>query len=725
MPTLRSWLPPVLILCLGSAPALRGESPALDWMQVAGSSSGVSLADPLAEPLLGEGFRDRVGNEIWIERRAGMLVIATGSVPAIRLEARPQVPGTRVEARLDGASLGVDLADDAVLEWRVPGGLAPGPHQLTLIATPPPGTPRLPPKRVLALGRLTLEGEAPGAILGARHPPFALGRGEAAINRVEIGLAPRFDVTSSPGLTDDAVLMISELGRHEPRGDGHAWVNDRPRIGFVVIAPNADSTVESAALHPSPQGLSARLASGALVIEVAALLAVGLAAWAGRRPLGSVVAHLARAPHLLRRDVVLVSVVALLLRLGWIWAYPDPPLNRLGDEIEYLVRSRHLADGTDTIWGHDGWHRWQSWTRAPGYYLLLAGLEVTTQTRLRLFVVQALLGAVACGAAAVAAGRLAPRPRIAGVFAGLLLALSLEPINTTTWVMSEALMLAITGLSLAALAALMSRPTALRALVAGLALGASALVRSTAVPYIQLMTLVVALQPGTLARRLRHCGALLLGAGLLIAPWAIRSSKLAGHPVLIDTVTTANLLQYHPALGFVDSSGLDLDDPRDAKELYRRIQQANTDGTMAARHSEILRAVVQAKLGAPAQTLRDTLANLGTFFAPFEPWYLERLAPEPHFRRLHLLTDAMNVVYLAILGTGLLGAVLVLRDHRGWFLLLWIALVTGAVCGLLQPDFIPGRYRLPIMPALAILAGWWWGRRPPAATSETEIEVTR
>lgn len=722
MPSLRRCLPLLLVLSLG--PAVRGESPAGGWLQLAGSSSGLNLADPRVEALLGEGFRDRVGDEIWTERRLGVLLVATRPASAIRLEARPRLDGTRVEARLDGTALGVDLADDGLLEWRVPGGVAAGPHQLTLIATPPPGTPRLPPKRVLALGRLTLDGDVPGTVLGTRAPPFALGRGEVAIRRFEIGLAPRLNLTSTPALGDDAVMLVSELGRHAPRSGRHAWVNDRPRAGFVVLTADSDVAVASASLRPSPQGLAARRASGALALELGALVVVGLAAWAGRRPLRSLVTRLTDAPQLLPRDLALVFLVALLLRLGWIWAYPDPPLNRLGDEIEYLVRSRHLAEGAESFWRHDGWHRWQSWTRAPSYYLLLAALDVTTQTRLRLFVTQAVLGAIGCAAVAVAAGRLAPRSRLAGLLAGLSLAVYLEPINTTTWVMSEALMLAITGVSLAALAALMGRTTAARALVAGLTLGASALVRSTAVPYIQLLTLVLALQPGPARMRLRSIGALVLGATLLIAPWAFRSSKLAGHPVLVDTVTTANLLQYHPGLGFVDTSGLDLDDPGDAKELYRRIQRANEDGLLAARHSEILGAVVRSKLDDPVGTLHRTLGNLGTFFAPFDSWYLEQLAPEGRFVRLHLLTDAMNLVYLWTVGCGALGAALALRDRRGWFLLLWIALVTGAVCVLLQPDFIPGRYRLPIMPALAILAGWWWGRRPLAPTAATTPPLT-
>jgi 4-amino-4-deoxy-L-arabinose transferase-like glycosyltransferase len=663
------------------------------WVVITGEPTAISLADPEVEPLLGEGFRARVAIDgvarIWCQRQASLALPLGSDSRSVVLDVVVARPGTTVGAWLDGIALGERIPEAAPLTWDVPTGTAAGLHHFELRSRPPPNERSLPPKRVLALASLEIHGAAGGQVRSAALP-VTLGPGDQLVAAVDVTLRTRVATTS------DRDLVATLVGPGVRTIGPWVWSAAQPQRGFLTITPTSPgaTTVEAVTVAPPLDGWHRRLTCRLPIVELAVVLVLAVLAWTLRHRIANTFGPPA-TPRNLITDLILVFLVALGLRLWWVHTYGQVPLNRLGDEIEYLVRSRHLATGEDGFWTSLRWHGWQSWSRAPGFYALLAAFDIRTATRPNLYLIQALLGAVAAAATALASRSLFGRR--AGLVAGLLIALNLELIATSNWVMSEPLALATTCLAFAALLAAVERPHWLRGSLAGLAWGVATLVRSAGLSFLPLAAVALLLAPqGARRNRWAAAAGLLIGFMAVVAPWSVRTSRLTGHLVLVDTVATANLLQYHPTTGFVASADLDLSRRADAETYYHRVQAANHDQVMVPRGGEIKRAVLRQLAADPAHAARRTWDNLLEHFAPFEDFYLERLAPEPRWCQLALWTDLMNAGYLAILVPGVLGLVAFARDRRTWALLAWLVLMTGVVVVLFKPDFIPGRYRQPI-----------------------------
>jgi len=249
------------------------------------------------------------------------------------------------------------------------------------------------------------------------------------------------------------------------------------------------------------------------------------------------------ASPLARHWPLLLALAAGLALRALLWG-ALPRIGLISDEAEYLASADWLALGRGFAW-----HTQYLWTRAPLYPLFLAGHVAlfgrelapiaVSQTALSLLNV-ALVYALALQ---TAEGRTAP-----GV-AALLAALYLPLASYAQLLLSETLFLSLLlGAFLLAgrwAARPASAPGALWPLAAaGVLLGLATLTRGLTLLFLPLAAGWAWWQSGARGapRRSLPAAALLLAAGLTVAPWSIYASRAYGGPVAIDTTGAFNLL---------------------------------------------------------------------------------------------------------------------------------------------------------------------------------------
>lgn len=420
-------------------------------------------------------------------------------------------------------------------------------------------------------------------------------------------------------------------------------------------------------------------------------------------------------------DAAAVVAVALAVRWAFLQLYPEP--GRSADAFEYLMRSRRLAEGRLSLLHDTRWHAWQTWIRAPGYYLFLAGvlgpLGGTAVTAIRL---QAVLSAVAAGATTWMGGRLFGR--IAGLVAGLWLALYVEAIASFSRILSEPLYMLLLVPALAALAAVAARPSWRSAALAGALFGLAALVRSAPVYFVPLAALLLLAVHGR-RRGWRPAAAMVAAMVAVILPWCVRNSLLYGAPMGIDDLAVANLLQVSPDHRFVPVDDLDLDTARGYRTYYNRLQRANLDRRLGRQGGAVTRATLANLAGHPVRTLRRFGGNLGEYFAPAsDAGFFARIHREARRCRAALATDLANFQYLAMLALAVVGAAITRRDRRGWPLLLWFVFNAAIINLLFHPE---PKYRFPTLPVAMVFAAVavarWLEARPGGATRGRKARV--
>ncbi len=232
--------------------------------------------------------------------------------------------------------------------------------------------------------------------------------------------------------------------------------------------------------------------------------------------------------------LVFLFALALALRLMvWNW-HEFYPLG--GDEQEYFNQALILLRE----------HQYVELRlmRPPLYTVFLSAMIYLFDSLVqRLRLIQALIGALAIIPAYGMATTLFGNRRV-GLVAALLVAINYTLAAATTELLTETLFMAglllFFWLILAGGAAPAGHSAARRTLVAGLSLGALALLRSVALPLLPLGALWLLMRRPPTSRWMPAI-MLILGATLVIAPWTIRNYATYGALILIDTTGAENL----------------------------------------------------------------------------------------------------------------------------------------------------------------------------------------
>ncbi|NTV62909.1 MAG: hypothetical protein HGA65_05145, partial [Oscillochloris sp.] len=240
----------------------------------------------------------------------------------------------------------------------------------------------------------------------------------------------------------------------------------------------------------------------------------------------------------IRLGTLLIVIVAVVLRVYlWWWGARSgavPP----GDPEEYYRAAVRILQG-----GYDDTGKW---LRPPGYPALLAlllplgGMNLDLATFL-----QAVLMGVGALAFAAFARQLFGRPLV-GLLAGLIAALFIPLAAFASALYAEALFVTLMLLGLTLLDRADQAGRRRTAFAAGLLLAAATLTRAVGLFFIPLAALLLLIRlpsrgpasdprSAPLGPRLQLALALLLGAGLLIGPWAARNYAVHQRLILVDT----------------------------------------------------------------------------------------------------------------------------------------------------------------------------------------------
>jgi 4-amino-4-deoxy-L-arabinose transferase-like glycosyltransferase len=272
--------------------------------------------------------------------------------------------------------------------------------------------------------------------------------------------------------------------------------------------------------------------------------------------------------------LLLALLVGLVLRIA-LWDRL-PRTGLIGDEAEYLASADWLALGRGF-----SWHTTYFWTRAPLYPLFLAAhialfgrvLEpiLITQTLLSLlnigliYGLTLLISAPAHSCTGAPARRLfALRPTLAAGIAAGIATLYLPFAAYTQLLLSETLFMTI-FLSVMLVLGWWTQAQDARLRIgllgaAGVLLGLATLTRGLALGFVPIVVLWAAWQirrnrryaqstpsaqsadhAGWARPMLLQCAALLLGFGLMVAPWTLYASRAYGGLVVVDTTGAFNL----------------------------------------------------------------------------------------------------------------------------------------------------------------------------------------
>jgi 4-amino-4-deoxy-L-arabinose transferase-like glycosyltransferase len=415
------------------------------------------------------------------------------------------------------------------------------------------------------------------------------------------------------------------------------------------------------------------------------------------------------------KQLVLIVVVALALRLGgaWVWQARLDGRFGFGDSESYWTLGRSIAFGQSYRYGD------ARIFRTPGYpvllapVFLLAGGEPSVmwaRTESALFGALSVVGVWWLGRRLFDAR--------AGMVAAWIAAVYPGAIAISTLVLSEAafcpLMLVHLILWTAAWRAGSARRTAAFSAAAGLVAGAATLVRPSWLLFTP-FAVAVGLLAGKPKRRHLGIGATML-AGLVVAmmPWWIRNARATGLNMGVWDAVMVRLICRAPVAGhFVpttlqvgaslyDGLGPQATGASDMGFVERFAEEERTravpvgDGTFEAFEYQLDRrlraesfAWARAHPGRAGQLAAIKLARLWNVWpneATFSMWYV----------RLAVLLTYVPVMVLAAVGVGK-------TIHRGWpYVLCWLPAVYFTLLHVIFVSSI--RYRQPAMLALMVLA---------------------
>ena len=241
----------------------------------------------------------------------------------------------------------------------------------------------------------------------------------------------------------------------------------------------------------------------------------------------------------------------------------------------------------------------------------------------------------------------------------------------------------------------------------GCALGLAALTRSVLWPFpLVLCPLAFFSLGGSWKSRAPLVLYLLLGYALIIAPWAVRNTRLQGVFTLVDTMGGLNLLmgnyEHTPLNRAWDAISL-----RGEKSWFYDLPPTPSNGTTwteGRKEKWALRKAVTYMLEHPALTLKRTVIKFANF------WGLERVIISSWQRGLYqppqwfavMGTVAITLAYPLTMLLASLGLFLALpKNHLAH---LFLVSVIVCICGVHTIVFGHERYHLPLMPFILLYA---------------------
>jgi len=435
-------------------------------------------------------------------------------------------------------------------------------------------------------------------------------------------------------------------------------------------------------------------------------------------------------PLRVRRSVLAVVLVALAVRLVALWAASDARL--VLDEQGYAHRAVALLQGEGFLGSYQSWvlhddpairpvdyPQYPGAWQPPGQTAFMAGvMGLFGGGLMAVKAVQALLGALSV-ALVYALGRAWFGYR-EGLVAAWICALYPNLVAFSHYLWSETLFIFLLLGGLFGLTRRPGPPRVADAVVAGLALGLAALTRATIFYFLPLLVawLIWANRPHWRQSMLAGA-ALLLSATLLIVPWSVRNTQLHGGFVWIDTNGPYNLWRGNGPDSFAQR-----DDPaiprygwpfesvplapvgnRPAARLVHEVKQALGED----RPSDL--AIVDYARNSAWEEIRSQPARFVARIPArlFDMWnpssFLVRhlqigaYASTPPALGMLLVLAAAGA-YLLLVPFSVAGAWLARRRPETWLVLLML----GFFSGISALSFGVTRFRLPLVPLLAILA---------------------
>jgi 4-amino-4-deoxy-L-arabinose transferase-like glycosyltransferase len=232
-----------------------------------------------------------------------------------------------------------------------------------------------------------------------------------------------------------------------------------------------------------------------------------------------------------------IFLVALLARLAY-FAATEP--RRTPDSREYITFAQNIrAHGTFTL--STAPPLIPSIRRAPIYpaFLALVGANDSASALSRVRLIQGFLDALIAAAIGwLAWGRVKPRW---AVFAGALYALHPAALAYSGAILSEALFTFLFSSAAMALVLAARSERTWGIAVAGVLAGLAGLCRPIAAPFFVVVLGLIYYRSDLFRRPLRVAAIFSAAALLTMAPWIIRSSRLAGRFVMVSATGTVNL----------------------------------------------------------------------------------------------------------------------------------------------------------------------------------------
>ena len=422
------------------------------------------------------------------------------------------------------------------------------------------------------------------------------------------------------------------------------------------------------------------------------------------------------------RSILLVGLaLGMLIRVSLIFvAQAHPDRVRANDSPTYIEPAKFILS--------DGYYSYPSAIRTPGYpyfisfIYLLAGPDPAAVSA-----AQGILGIITL-LLTFQIGRILASEDVAWVGV-VLLALGLESIASTFFVLSETLFTLILAASLLCLLQFFRADRLAWAIAAGIFAGLAILTRPAAL-FFPLLTVLLFVSHQTLpwSRRIRVFAVYLISAILITVPWVVRNQRLLGIP-MVSTISSYNLLAYNAASLVADQQGIPI---AEARQLLSEQQDkalaeaglADTEANRARIQGRLARRII---LAAPFRYLVLHIREDLKGFLPGTGYLSEIMGrPAKHsdlwevihskglaaawaaFIReqawLPLVVLPFVILLIAIYADSIIGAAQLLRERK---VFTFLFLVLPIFYFLLLPGAPSNsRFRIPVMPYFDLLAAY-------------------
>ena len=420
------------------------------------------------------------------------------------------------------------------------------------------------------------------------------------------------------------------------------------------------------------------------------------------------------APRRSPSPLLTLLIAGCLARVLVVWMTADVPA-RIADEHHYIELATSLVDGRGFAFAAG-----PTSLRPPLYPFLVASTWEIAGTRSLVAVrlLQVLAGVASAWLAFLIGRRLYDER--AGLVAAAIVLFYPALVFANVLILTETLFALLVLVVVWTTLRLIDRPTFAMGLLAGAAIGLAALTRSVLWPFpVVLAALAVWWTPGTLVRRGAIALAIVAGFAVVVGPWAVRNTRLQGVPVLVDTMGGMNLrmgnYEYTPHDRIWDAISV-----RGEHEWIVGLPPAPPGGgewTEGLKERWARDRAVAFMLEHPGLTAWRAVIKFGDF------WGLDRdfVAGVEHgfYRPPTWVTAVVGAAMLAAYPVVIVLALAAIAiappaDRRAHVLVLALVLF---VCALHTVVFGHPRYRLPLMPLLAVYAG--------AAATRLEWSVVR